>query len=69
MPLDDSLCVPHFWAHTVRKLLPASSVDDVSRPDMIPHISGAIIICWMRWSICWGSDSSNMKGVYVNKHQ
>lgn len=73
MPLGDSLRVPHFWAHTVRKLLPVSSVDGATRPDMTPRISGAcgaMIICWTRWLICWGSDSSNMKGVLlVNKHQ
>lgn len=55
MPLDDSLCVSHFWAHTVRKLLAASSVDAAARPDVIPHISGAcggMIICWTQWLIC-----------------
>lgn len=58
--------VSHFWAHTVRKLLPASCVDCAARTDMTPHISGAcreMIICWRRWLICWGSESSNMKGV------
>lgn len=39
MPLDDSACMSHFWAPTVRKLLPASSVDNAGRPDMIPHMS------------------------------
>ena len=66
MPLDDSLCVSHFWVHTVRKLLPVSSVDDAVGPDMIPHISrvcGEMIICRRRWLICLGSDSSNMKRV------
>lgn len=68
MPLDDSLGVSHFWAHTVSKLLPASCVDDADRtgPDMTPHMSGACgetIICGRRWLICWGSESSDMKGV------
>lgn len=63
MPLDDSLCVSHFWAHTCQE---ASCVDGAGGPDMTPHISGAcgeMIICWRRRLICWGSESSNMKGV------
>lgn len=39
MPLDDSARVSHFWAPTVRKLLPASPVDYAAGPDMIPHMS------------------------------
>ncbi len=58
--------VSHFWAHTVRKRLPASRVDGAAVPDMTPHISGVcgeMIICRRRWLICWSSESSNMKGV------
>lgn len=68
MPLDDSPCVSHFWAHTLRKLRPAPTVDAAVGPDVIPHIGGScgeMIICRRRWLICSGSDSSNMKGVFM----
>lgn len=66
VPLDDSPCVSCYWAHTVRKPFPASSVDNAGGPDMIPHISGACrerISRWRRWLICSGSDSSNTEGI------
>lgn len=49
MPLDDSLGVSHFWAHTVSKLLPASCVDGAD-PDWTGHDSSH------EWSV-WRDDN------------
>lgn len=52
----------------MRKSLAASRVDGAAKSDVTPRIDGAcgwMITCWRRWLICLGSESSNMKEVFM----